>query len=129
MNGIFKKVLVSEKSFQDASVGKYTFVVDPSADKTTIAKMCEKLFKVTVLSVNSMNYSGKIKMVKRIKGKRNNFKKVVLTLKKGDKIDLFEIENEEAPKLEDKKSAKAKKTKEEKTVENKDVEVTIKSKK
>lgn len=98
MSNIFKKVLVSEKSFRDATQGKYTFIVDKEADKNGIAKMCEKLFNVTVLSVNAMNFKGKTKMTRRVKGKRSDFKKVILTLKAGDKIDLFETENNEDKK-------------------------------
>lgn len=108
---MIKKVLLSEKSFTQAGNGKYTFVVDKNADKDMVAKVCEELFGVKVLSVNSMNYNGKIKMTKRIKGKRADFKKVVLTLKKGDKIDLFEIETPEDKKADVKVKEKPAKTK------------------
>ncbi len=123
MNNKIKKILVSEKSFQMVASGKYTFIVDKTMTKNEVAKNCESLFGVNVLSVNSMNYKGKVKMQKRKAGKRNDFKKVILSVKPGQKIDLFEIEKEqqESPK-------KRKKAKEKKTVENKDVEVKIKSK-
>lgn len=98
MNKIFKKVLVSEKSYQDASVGKFSFVVDQKTSKEEVAKEVEKLFKVNVLKANSMNYEGKIKQTKRKTGKRCNFKKVILTLKAGQKIDLFEIEGDDKNK-------------------------------
>lgn len=98
MNNLIKKILVSEKSFQAVSVGKYTFSVDKRVNKEKLAKAIENLFKVTVLSVNTMNYSGKIKITRKSRGKRADFKKAILTLKPGDKIDLFEIEKEEDKK-------------------------------
>lgn len=98
MNNIIKKVLVSEKSFSDAAKGKYTFIVDKNASKNLVARTCQNLFNVAVVSANSMNYNGKIKTTKRIKGKRADFKKVILTLKSGDKIDLFETETAEDKK-------------------------------
>lgn len=107
MNKIFKKVLVSEKSYQDAARGKFSFVVDKKTSKEAVAKAVETLFKVNVQKANSMNYIGKTKQTKRKAGKRNDWKKVVLTLSPGQKIDLFEIEGEEkgkkqeAPKSDD----------------------------
>ena len=126
MNNLIKKILVSEKSFQAAAGGKYSFIVDKAIQKEGIAKSIESLFSVTVLSVNSMNYKGKVKSVKRKMGVRNNFKKVILSIKQGQKIDLFEIEGEEKSD----KNKKAKDIKEEKKniKENKEVEVSIKSK-
>lgn len=112
MSNILKKVLISEKSFADAAKGKYTFVVDKSADKNGIARMCERLFNITVLSVNSMNIKGKVKITKKIKGKRSDFKKVILTLKAGDKIDLFETESAEDKSKREKEEKKAGKSKE-----------------
>ena len=131
MNNVIKKILVSEKSFQAATSGKYSFIVDKAMRKEHIAKAIESLFSVSVLSVNSMNYKGKIKTVKRKPGVRNNFKKVVLTLKPGQKIDLFEIESDDsssAKATDDKKKTAEKKVVEKKVKENKDVEVTIKEK-
>lgn len=126
MNNVFKKVLMSEKSFRDAGDGKYTFVVDSRENKETIAKTCEILFGVTVLSVNSMNYNGKIKMTRRIKGKRSDFKKVILTLKSGDKIDLFETEEKEKKK---EKAEKPVKKSTDKQKESNEATVTVKEKK
>lgn len=105
MNNFIKKALISEKSYQDAAKGKFSFIISKQINKETIASAVENLFKVKVLSVNSMNYNGKIKTTKRNRGKRADFKKVILTLKPGDKIDLFEIETAE----EKEKKAKASK--------------------
>ena len=139
MNNLIKKILVSEKSFTAATGGKYSFIVDKAMRKESIAKAVEELFAVSVLSVNSMNYKGKVKSTKRKMGTRNNFKKVILSLKPGQKIDLFEIEGDEKEnKKEKSKEVKAEKKKMKATAKggvptddggkNKDVEVTIKSK-
>lgn len=103
MNNIFKKIVQTEKSFDSAGKSKYTFIVSKDTEKDEIKSACEELFKVTVLDVNTMNYQGKVKMTKRVIGKRMNFKKAVVTVKKGEKIDLFEIETPEDKKA--KKSA------------------------
>lgn len=104
MNNFIKKALISEKSYLSATTGKFTFIVDRHADTNKVAKLVEDLFKVTVLSLNSMNYKGKLKVSRKNRGKRADFKKVILTLKPGDKIDLFEMETAE-------KKEKAKKEK------------------
>lgn len=129
MSNLLKKILVSEKSFASVANGKFTFVVAKNAAKEDIAKACQSLFNVTVLAVNTMNYQGKIKSTKKNKGKRADFKKVVLTLKPGDSIDLFEVEKDE-PKADKKKKKNAKSQTEsaEKKIKD-DVEVKVKEKK
>ncbi len=127
MNNILKKALVSEKSFSNVGKDKFTFIVDPKADKETIADVCEKLFGVNVLEVNTANIKGKVKMSKRGKGKRSDFKKAVVTLKKGQKIDLFDIETEKSDKDKKTKEQKADKTKTIK--EDKDTTVKVREKK
>ena len=71
----------------------YGFYVDPSANKIQIKKAVEDKFSVTVLSVNTINYAGKTKSryTKKvlIVGKVAYFKKAYVTLKVGDKIDLY----------------------------------------
>lgn len=110
MKQILKKVIISEKSFLSVSKDKFTFAVDANASKEDIAKIAEKMFGITVLKVNTANIIGKIKSTKRIVGRRADMKKAILTLKKGDKIDLFDVETEKGKdgKKEDKKSEKAK---------------------
>lgn len=103
MSSYIKKALISEKSYLSATSGKFTFLVNKEADKKSIKNKIEKLFNVNVLTVNTANYIGKIKMTKRIQGKRANFKKAFLTLKAGQKIDLFELEKTDNKK-EDKKT-------------------------
>jgi large subunit ribosomal protein L23 len=87
---ILKKPVVTEKSTSLLQDNKYTFVVDPRANKTEIKQAVEKVFKVKVEKVNTMNVKGKIKRVRRIPGRTPDTKKAIVTLKKGDKIEIFE---------------------------------------
>ncbi|MEI6498666.1 MAG: 50S ribosomal protein L23 [bacterium] len=108
MNKILKKALISEKSFSVAGESKYTFIVDRLARKEEISSTCENLFGVNVLSINTMNYKGKVKMSKTGRGKRSDVKKAIITVKKGQKIDLFEHESDKKETKEDKKDKKSK---------------------
>jgi len=87
---ILKKPVVTEKSTSLLQNNKYTFVVDPRANKIEIKQAVEKTFKVKVEKVNTMNVKGKIKRVRRIPGRTPDTKKAIVTLKKGDKIEIFE---------------------------------------
>ncbi len=117
MKQIIKKPLISEKSFTASSDGKFSFIADYKTDKIAAREYIENMFKVKVEKINSQNIDGKIKRVKGKIGKRNNQKKIIVTLKKGQKIALFETDTEE--KTADKKEEKAKVKKESKIVNNK----------
>ncbi len=69
---------------------QYSFIVDRKATKHDVAAAVQALFKVTVEGVRTNIVRGKIKRVGRNTGKRPNYKKAIVTLKEGDKIDLFE---------------------------------------
>jgi large subunit ribosomal protein L23 len=69
---------------------QYSFVVDRAASKHDVARAVSTLFKVTVEAVNTTTIRGKVKRIGRSMGKRPNFKKAFVTLKEGDKIELFE---------------------------------------
>lgn len=69
---------------------KYVFNVCPDANKIEIAKAVESIFKVKVLKVNTMVVKGKKRRMGRFEGKRPDWKKAVVTLKKGDSIKAFE---------------------------------------
>jgi large subunit ribosomal protein L23 len=68
----------------------YSFLVDREATKHDVARAVNQLFKVTVEGVRTTVVRGKIKRVGKSMGKRSNFKKAMVTLKEGDKIELFE---------------------------------------
>lgn len=84
------KPVVTEKSYSLARKDKYTFVVAPDANKVEIKKAVEDLFKVKVLKVNTLNVKGKPRRVRGRTGYRPDYKKAVVTLRPGDKIEVFE---------------------------------------
>lgn len=88
---VIKKPLITEKS--DTKKGLFnqlTFEVNKDANKIEIKDAVERLFKVTVLNVNTSNVRGKPKRLGKSVGRRNDWKKAVVTLKPGDHIDFFE---------------------------------------
>jgi large subunit ribosomal protein L23 len=80
--------VVSEKSYNLLDEGKYTFIVDPSANKTEIKIAIEKVFSVKVASVNTMNRKGKTRRTRFGLGKRKDTKRAIVTLREGT-IDIF----------------------------------------
>jgi large subunit ribosomal protein L23 len=80
--------VVSEKSYGLIDQGKYTFEVDPRADKTEIKLAIEKIFGVKVASINTLNKQGKTRRTRFGIGKRKNTKRAIVTLKSGS-IDIF----------------------------------------
>jgi large subunit ribosomal protein L23 len=87
---VLRKPMVTEKSTSLLQDNKYTFEVDLKANKTEIKQAVESLFKVKVEKVNTMHIRGKLKRVRRIQGRTPDRKKAIVTLKKGDKIEVFE---------------------------------------
>ncbi len=87
---ILRKPVITEKSTSLLEENKYTFIVDPRSNKTEIKYAVENVFKVKVLKVNTMNVKGKYKRVRNIRGKTPDTKKAIVTLKEGDKIEIFE---------------------------------------
>ncbi len=86
---ILKQPLISEKASKDAALGKYVFVVDNNANAIEIKKAVEKIYKVKVLKINTCVVKGKIKRVRYNQpGRTSNWKKAVVTLKKGFEIKL-----------------------------------------
>jgi large subunit ribosomal protein L23 len=85
---VILKPIVSEKSYNLIDNGKYTFEVAPDSNKTEIKQAIEKIFKVQVASVNTLNRNGKTLRTKFGLGKRKNTKRAIVTLKSGS-IDIF----------------------------------------
>ena len=77
---IIIKPVITEKSSMDTAFGKYTFKVAKSATKTDIRNAVEKLFGVKVVSVNTVNYDGKVKRQRYVEGVTAKFKKAVVTI-------------------------------------------------
>ena len=87
---IIIKPVVTEKSVDLMQENKYCFRVAKDANKIEIKNAVEKLFNVTVLSVNTRTIQGKVKRQGRYEGKRPDVKKAIVTLKAGDQIKVFE---------------------------------------
>ncbi len=87
---LIKKPLITEKTTKLMEENKYCFLVDPKANKTEIRQAIEKIFKVKVKSVNTMNMMGKLKKMGRYQGRRPNWKRAIVTLEKGSRIEYFE---------------------------------------
>lgn len=90
MKVIIKQPVISEKSILQGATSKYTFLVNGNANKQEVVGAIKNLFKVDVTDVNITNVKGKTKRYRRTEGTRAHQKKAVVTLKKGQKIDLFE---------------------------------------
>ena len=80
--------VVSEKSYGLLDQGKYTFLVDPRANKTEIKIAVEKIFGVKVESVNTISRQGKARRTRTGVGRRKNTKRAIVTLREGS-IDIF----------------------------------------
>ncbi|MEJ5913821.1 50S ribosomal protein L23 [Pseudokineococcus sp. 1T1Z-3] len=81
--------VVSEKSYGLLDEGKYTFLVDPRANKTEIRIAVERVFGVKVTGVNTANRQGKTRRTRGGTGRRKDTKRAVVTLREGDTIDIF----------------------------------------
>ena len=83
--------LITEKGTMTAEKGnQVVFKVRPEASKDKIREAIEKMFKVTVVRVRTLNLLGKTRKRGRDLGRRPNWKKAYVTLKEGDRIEFFE---------------------------------------
>lgn len=88
---VIKKPIITEKSaIARDEENKYFFEVDRRANKIEISKAVEKLFKVRVLNVRTMNVRGKKRKMGKTVGKRSDWRKAIVTLASGDRIDIYE---------------------------------------
>ena len=87
---ILVRPLITEKTTMLMQEGKYAFVVAKTANKIEIAKAVETVFNVKVLAVNTVNVMGKTKRMGRHEGKRPDYKKAIVKLAPGERIEFFE---------------------------------------
>ncbi|MGI6219343.1 MAG: 50S ribosomal protein L23 [Bacteroidaceae bacterium] len=92
--GVIVKPLVTEKMNRETEkLNRFGFIVRPESNKIEIKKAVEEMYNVTVLSVNTVRYSGKTKnrwtRAGLIKGRTDAYKKAIVTLKDGDTIDFY----------------------------------------
>ena len=79
---------ITEKASSLSDFNKVVFKVNKGASKQTIKKSIEKIFKVNVIKINTINIRGKTKLVRNRKSFKSGYKKAIVTLKKGQSIDL-----------------------------------------
>ena len=87
---VLRRPVITEKNTMLALQNKYTFEVAGKANKTQIKEAVQKAFNVAVVSVNVMTVPGKMRRAGRMRGMTASWKKAVVTLKEGQKIELFE---------------------------------------
>lgn len=85
---VVRGLLRSEKGSNMMTYNKYTFWVDSAANKIEIRKAVEGIYKVKVNNVNTLTVKGKPKRVRYTMGKTSDWKKAIVTLKEGEKIDV-----------------------------------------
>jgi len=87
---VLRRPLITEKNTLLQAQGKYAFEIASEANKPQVTQAVEKAFKVKVLAVNVMTVPPKTRRVGRRQVLTQSWKKAIVTLKPGDKIELFE---------------------------------------
>jgi len=90
INRVLIRPLITEKATNLSAIGKYLFEVAPKANKTDIKKAIKFLYKVNPIKVNIIKVRGKKVRYGKARGKTKNWKKAIVTLKKGEKIEFTE---------------------------------------
>ena len=93
MNILIKPIITEKLTDQEETLNRFGFIVEKSANKLQIKDAVEEMYGVNVISVNTMRYGGKAKSrftkTGVISGKTNSYKKAIVTLVDGDKIDFY----------------------------------------
>jgi large subunit ribosomal protein L23 len=87
---LIKRPLITEKTTKMMEENKYCFLVDPKANKMQIRQAVEQIFNVKVKAVNTLNLLGKVKKMGRHEGRRPSWKRAIVTLEPGSRIEYFE---------------------------------------
>ncbi len=85
---LIKKPVITEKSTANAQFNKYIFEVRNDANKINVKKTIEEIYKVKVQKLNSLNVKSKPKVFKGQRGTRSELKRIIVTLKEGNTIDM-----------------------------------------
>ena len=85
---LIKKPVITEKSTANAQFNKYIFEVRNDANKINLKKTIEDIYKVKVQKLNSLNIKSKPKVFKGQRGTRSELKRIIVTLKEGNTIDM-----------------------------------------
>ena len=86
---IIIRPIITEHSYDMMEANTYTFEVAKSANKIEIAQAVEKIFNVHVVKVNTLNVKAKPKRLRWVAGETRTWKKAMVTVKAGEKIELF----------------------------------------
>ena len=93
MEILIKPILTEKMTIQGDKLNRYGFIVDRRANKLQVKEAVEQMYNVIVVDVNTINYRGKTKSrytkAGMIVGRTNHYKKAIVTLKNGDKIDFY----------------------------------------
>ncbi len=87
---ILKGPILTEKTYKSISDGVYTFKINVKANKFQVKMAFEKIFEVKIEKINIMNCQAKDKRVGKFLGKKSKYKKAMIKLKPGQKLDLFD---------------------------------------
>ncbi|CQR71612.1 LSU ribosomal protein L23p (L23Ae) [Sporomusa ovata] len=87
---ILLRPYITEKTNALMAENKYTFIVPLTANKVEVRQAVEQIFKVKVLNVNTIRVMGKTKRMGKNIGKRSDFKKAIVKLAAGERIEFFE---------------------------------------
>jgi len=86
---LIKNPIVTEKSTDLGRMGKYMFLVDKKATTSEIKKAVESIYNVNVIKANVINTKSKTRRLGRSVGTKPGYKKVIMTLQKGQKLDIL----------------------------------------
>ena len=89
---VLVRPIITEKSMTGTNSGRYTFQVAKAATKQEIAQAVAESFKVDVVAVNTLTVKGKVRKVGKRLGKQSDWKKAVVTLAEGQRIERYFVE-------------------------------------
>lgn len=108
LTDVLKKPMITEKTLNQSTLGKYIFAVDKRATKEMIKKAVHQAFGVEIVAVKTINLRGKIRRLgkRRKQTQLANWKKAIVQLAPGQKIDVFTVPGEATEKPEKKETKK-----------------------
>jgi large subunit ribosomal protein L23 len=86
---LIKNPIITEKAIRGGEIGKYIFLVDSRATVSEIKKAVEAQYNVKVVGSNVINVKSKARRLGKISGVKPGYKKIIVTLKKGQKLDIL----------------------------------------
>lgn len=89
-NHVLIKPLITEKATHLGAINKYVFAINPKMNKVEVKKAIRAVYKVDPIKINISNFSGKLVRYGKTSGRTKAWKKAIITLKAGDKIEVYE---------------------------------------